>query len=108
MANRPAAALVLREGDREELGLLVRSSTGTIAAIWRQAGVQPWRAETFKFSTLSQPPGGEAVRPVASPPTQDIHDRTSGLPLVSIDPLVDADEVVVGSCVVVGGRRAHA
>lgn len=148
MANRPAAALALREGDREELGRLVRSSTvraglaqrarivllaadgepnvviaekvgvsrptvlewrsrygakgiagleddprsgrprqvdygkvvsvtlapppkrygvthwssrllgrhlgvsnGTIAAIWRQAGVQPWRAETFKFST---------------------------------------------------------
>lgn len=27
MANRPAPALVLREGDREELGRLVRSST---------------------------------------------------------------------------------
>ena len=151
MANRPAAALVLREGDREGLGRLVRSSTvraglaqrarivllaadgepnvviaekvgvsrptvidwrnrygakgivgleddprsgrprevdygkvvsttlapppkkygvthwssrllgrhlgvsnGTIAAIWRQAGVQPWRAETFKFSTDPQ------------------------------------------------------
>ena len=151
MANRPAPALVLREGDREELGRLVRSSTvraglaqrarivllaadgepnvviaekvgvsrptvidwrhrygakgiagleddprsgrprvvdygtvvsttlapppkkygvthwssrllgrhlgvsnGTIAAIWRQAGVQPWRAETFKFSTDPQ------------------------------------------------------
>lgn len=151
MANRPAPALVLREGDREELGRIVRSSTvraglaqrarivllaaegepnvviaekvgvsrptvidwrnryavkgiaglqddprsgrprevdyrmvvsttlapppkkygvthwssrllgrhlgvsnGTIAAIWRQAGVQPWRAETFKFSTDPQ------------------------------------------------------
>ena len=33
------------------LGRHLGVSNGTIAAIWRQAGVQPWRAETFKFST---------------------------------------------------------
>ena len=24
---------------------------GTVARVWREHGVQPWRAETFKFST---------------------------------------------------------
>ncbi|GAA4407754.1 IS630-like element ISMsm5 family transposase [Fodinibacter luteus] len=33
------------------LGRHLGVSNGTIAAIWRQAGVQPWQAETFKFST---------------------------------------------------------
>ena len=33
------------------LGRHLGVSNGTIATIWRQAGVQPWRAETFKFST---------------------------------------------------------
>ena len=36
------------------LGRHLGVSNGTIAAIWRQAGVQPWRAETFKFSTDPQ------------------------------------------------------
>ena len=29
-------------------------SRDTIARIWREYGVQPWRAETFKFSTDPQ------------------------------------------------------
>ena len=36
------------------LGRHLGVSNGTIAAIWRQAGVHPWRAETFKFSTDPQ------------------------------------------------------
>ncbi len=30
-------------------------SRDTIARIWREYGVQPWRAETFKFSTDALP-----------------------------------------------------
>src|SRR5674476_1400558 len=81
MANRAAAALALREGDLEMLARLTRAtsgrvalapppkkfgvtqwssrllgqhlgvSNGTIATAWREYGVQPWRSETFKFST---------------------------------------------------------
>src|SRR5918994_1319181 len=72
MANRPAAALALREGDRERLVREARAllgrlgvthwssrlmaarlgvSNGTVAKAWRDYGVQPWRVETFKFST---------------------------------------------------------
>jgi hypothetical protein len=27
------------------------TSNGTVAKAWREVGVQPWRSETFKFST---------------------------------------------------------
>jgi transposase len=33
------------------LGRHLGISNGTIAAAWREYGVQPWRSETFKFST---------------------------------------------------------
>src|SRR6266702_4898287 len=86
MPARPAPALGLRDGDRERLSSLVRSSTvraglaqrarivllaadgvsnteiasrlkignATVARAWRDYGVQPWRVETFKFSTDPQ------------------------------------------------------
>ncbi len=36
------------------LGRHLRISNGTIARAWRDYGVQPWRVETFKFSTDPQ------------------------------------------------------
>jgi transposase len=33
------------------LGRHLKISDATVAAIWREAGVQPWRAESFRFST---------------------------------------------------------
>jgi transposase len=33
------------------LGRHLRVSNSTVAAAWREYGVQPWRTETFKFST---------------------------------------------------------
>src|SRR5438045_1976563 len=58
MPNRPAAALGLREGDRARLErssrLLARHlkiGDATVARAWREYGVQPWRAESFRFST---------------------------------------------------------
>jgi hypothetical protein len=33
------------------LGQHLRVSNGTIATAWREYGMQPWRSETFKFST---------------------------------------------------------
>ena len=33
------------------LGRHLGISNGTIAKAWRDYGVQPWRVETFKFST---------------------------------------------------------
>ena len=36
------------------LGRHLRIGNATVASAWREYGVQPWRAETFRFSTDPQ------------------------------------------------------
>ncbi len=47
----PAASTGLTHWSSRALAKKLKTSNGTIARIWREYGVQPWRAEGFRFST---------------------------------------------------------
>ena len=49
--QEPPARLGVTHWSSRLLGRHLRISNGTIARAWRDYGVQPWRVETFKFST---------------------------------------------------------
>ena len=52
------------------LGTHLGISNGTVAKAWRDYGVQPWRLETFKFSTDPELVGKvtDIVGPYLDPP----------------------------------------
>src|SRR5215213_11654717 len=52
--NPPPARLGITHWSTRLLAHELGVSRDTIARIWREYGVQPWRAETFKFSTDPQ------------------------------------------------------
>ena len=52
--NPPPARLGITHWSTRLLARELGVSRDTVARIWREYGVQPWRAETFKFSTDPQ------------------------------------------------------
>jgi transposase len=52
--NRPPPRLGITHWSTRLLARELGVSRDTVARIWREYGVQPWRAETFKFSTDPQ------------------------------------------------------
>ena len=49
--SKPPARLGITHWSTRSLARHLKISDAEVAAIWREAGVQPWRVETFKFST---------------------------------------------------------
>ena len=50
-ADAAAEGLGVTHWSSRLLARTAGSWTATVARVWREYGVQPWRAETFKFST---------------------------------------------------------
>ena len=61
--NPPPARLGITHCSTRLLARELGVSRDTIARVWREYGVQPWRAETFKFSTDPQLAAKVAPRP---------------------------------------------
>ena len=49
--NPPPKKLGITHWSSRLLAAHLGTSNGTVAKAWREVGVQPWRSETFKFST---------------------------------------------------------
>jgi hypothetical protein len=77
--GRPPARLGVTHWSARLLAAELKISFATVARIWRTWNLQPWRTETFKFSTdpeldakirdvlPSQIPASQVLRPLAEP-----------------------------------------